>query len=99
MSPTLFKEHLKSGNVSSIEIIQQDDKSAKVSFRLRRHLFDYSLSRSFVTIQSATHYILKALDKPIFDGLTTEYQAIPPITIHKIMRLQNEKSQHEPKQE
>jgi len=95
MSPSLFREHLKSGNVSTIEIFQQSDKTVKVYVQLRRHLFEYSLKRSFVTIQSACHYVLKAIDKPVFDGLTVEYQAIPPITIRKTMRLQNEARQHE----
>lgn len=97
MTPKLFREHLKMGHVLGIRIVERcniSNNNTVVSFKLRNHPFMYQLDREFLTIISAAKYVINALDKPIIDGLTQEYQAIPPVLILKKKRLANEKSKH-----
>ena len=104
MTPKTFKENLKMGNVSEIEIVDRftisvsPEKSCAIFFKLRNHLYEYQLDRYFLTIISAAKFVISCIDKPIIDGLSPLYQAIPPIRIIKTHRggTTNEKDQHEP---
>lgn len=99
MTPKTFRDNLKMGNVLEIEIIENlFNRSAVVYFKLRRQSFDHELSRFFPSRISAVKFVLNCIDKPIIDGLSDEYRAIPPVRIITSQRrLKNETSKHEQK--
>lgn len=96
MTPKIFRDNLKMGNVSEVEIIEFLHDRVYVHFRLRRRHYHYELDRSFPSRISAVKFVLNCIDKPINEGLSEEYRAIPPVRIITNKRsTKNEKSQHE----
>lgn len=79
MKLKVLRENLKMGNVLRIEIEKLDN--VEVYITLRQHLFRYKLERDFSSINSAVNILAKAIDNPIYQGLTPQYMAIPPINI------------------
>lgn len=91
-----LKEDIKCGNVELFEILENFDRTATINFTLRNHLFGYRLGREFPNLTSAFNYLVRLLDKPVIEGLSPEFKAVPPITVHKTQRRsQNETNQSE----
>lgn len=97
ISTKMLRDQVKCGNVESFEIFENLDKTSTIYFTLRNHPFEYCLKREFVSIISASSYLYRLLDKPVMEGLSLQYKAMPLITVRKTQRRkENETSQSEP---